>query len=94
VSEREAGEPLVDSEMTHRLSESLRRGAKGWSLLSKLTDQERTVVLQTLPRVSTNREIAEVPRLEDREEPRVESHGQAGEEPTPRGGGRAGGVVG
>jgi len=53
-----AGESLLDSEMTDRLFERLRGGPKSDPLLSKLTNQERTIV-QHIAEGKTNREIAE-----------------------------------
>lgn len=53
-----AGESLLDSEMTDRLFERLRAGPKEDPLLSKLTNQERTIV-QHIAEGMTNRQIAE-----------------------------------
>src|SRR5680860_1433202 len=53
-----AGESLLDSEMTDRLFERLRAGPREDPLLSKLTNQERTIV-QHIAEGMTNRQIAE-----------------------------------
>jgi DNA-binding NarL/FixJ family response regulator len=53
-----AGESLLDPEMTDRLFERLRTGPKEDPLLSRLTNQERTIV-QHIAQGLTNRQIAD-----------------------------------
>jgi DNA-binding NarL/FixJ family response regulator len=53
-----AGDSLLDPDMTDRLFERLRSGPKEDPLLSRLTNQERTIV-QHIAEGLTNRQIAE-----------------------------------
>jgi DNA-binding NarL/FixJ family response regulator len=53
-----AGESLLDPEMTERLFDRIRSGPKDDPLLSKLSHQERTIVLHIAEGL-TNRQIAE-----------------------------------
>jgi DNA-binding NarL/FixJ family response regulator len=53
-----AGDSLLDPDMTDRLFERLRSGPKEDPLLSRLTNQERTIV-QHIAEGPTNRQIAE-----------------------------------
>jgi DNA-binding NarL/FixJ family response regulator len=53
-----AGESLLDPEMTDRLFQRLREGPNEDPLLSRLTNQERTIVAH-IAEGKTNREIAE-----------------------------------